>query len=262
MPEFTEYAPGTFSWVDNGTTDPAAAKAFYTALFGWDTEDSPAPDGSTYTTYSKAGKNVAGVRALGSMEQQMGVPPHWLSYITVENIDATVTKVTASGGTVLSPTMDVPDAGRFAVFADPAGAVFAGWEPHGMPGAGLANEHGTLIWNELMTNDVAGAHAFYAAVFGWSATTQEMPSGEYTVFQDGEETRAGAMALTEDMGPMPPSWSAYFAVDDADAIVALAKDLGGNALIPIMDIPQVGRISAIADPTGAVFSILQPDFPG
>ena len=98
MGERTGYPPGTFSWADLGTVDAAAVKAFYAGLFGWEAEDVPAGDAGTYTMLRKDGREVAGMSELSAEMGEQGVPPHWLSYVTVEDVDATVARAEELGG--------------------------------------------------------------------------------------------------------------------------------------------------------------------
>jgi predicted enzyme related to lactoylglutathione lyase len=76
MGERTSYPHGTFSWVDLGTTDPDAAKAFFSELFGWDYEDNPVGDGVVYSMATLRGKHVAAISPQMQMEREQGVPPH------------------------------------------------------------------------------------------------------------------------------------------------------------------------------------------
>lgn len=261
MPEFTAYAPGTFCWIDTGTTDAAASQAFYTGLFGWTAEDSPTPDGRIYTMYSLDGKPVAGGSALSEALQSMGVQSHWLSYISVEDAASTLKEVAAAGGTLMGPPIPIPGAGTMGIFSDPTGATCAIWQADGHFGAGLANDPGSLIWNELLTNDVEAAASFYTKVFGWQHEMSEMPSGPYHLFKDGEAFRAGMMAISAEMGEMPPSWSVYLAVADMDAAVAKVSELGGRVEGEIIDAAGVGKMAVTADPTGAYFMMMEAVFP-
>lgn len=250
MPERTEYAPGTPSWVDIQTSDPDAAKRFYGALFGWEYDDRPVPQGGVYSMAQIRGRNVAAVAPLPPGQE---VPPHWNSYVTVADVDATAARVADTGGTLLMPPFDVMDAGRMALVQDPTGGVVALWQAKNDIGAQLVNEHGSLCWNELHTPDVATASAFYSQLLGWQPTA--MPDmGEYRVFMLGENGIAGAMPPA--VPGMPAAWLVYFAVDDAEAAVATAKQLGGTVLAEPTDIP-VGRMAMLADPQGAVFAIIR-----
>jgi predicted enzyme related to lactoylglutathione lyase len=182
-------------------------------------------------------------------------PPFWTTYVTVDDVDATTEAVTGAGGQVIMEPLDVLDAGRMAVFADPAGAAFSVWQAMAHVGAGIVNEPGTLSWNELMTTDVEGAKAFYQAVFGWSAVTHEgeMP---YTEFKVNDRSIAGMMAKPP-MVPdeVPPHWSVYFAVEDTDATVAKVAELGGQLVMPARDIDP-GRFAVVSDPAGATFNVI------
>lgn len=260
MPARDGYAHGVPSWVDLGTTDVEGAKAFYGAVFGWEAEDQPTDQGVPYTMLSKDGKVVAGLGPISPDQAAAGMPPMWNSYVNVDSVDDTIANVIEAGGSVLMPAMDVMDAGRMAFIADPTGATIGLWEAGSHHGAELVNEHGTLSWNELMTDDTEAAGQFYTTVFGWRTETAEMPGGLYTSFwADGNvegNAAAGMMAKTEEMGDFPSYWGVYFSVDDVDATLGAVKDNGGQVLMPPMDIPQVGRMAVVQDPQGATMSVI------
>lgn len=206
--------------------------------------------------FTQGGKAVAGAGPI----QAEGQPPVWTTYVTVEDADATVERVKEAGGAVLMEPMDVMTAGRMAVLADPGGAAFAVWQPREHVGAELVNEPVSLAWNELRTRDPEGAKEFYSSVFGWGA----MPFGEmegYTVWTLGgsapENGRGGMidMAGTPIPDGVPPHWDVNFAVADVDATAARCGELGGEVVVPPMDIP-VGRMAALRDPTGATFTAI------
>lgn len=252
MPERTEYKHGVPNWIDLGTTDVAGAKAFYSGLFGWTHEDLPTDMGMPYTMFSKNGKMVAGA---GPVPQE-GMPSFWNSYVNVDSVDDTIAKVEANGGSVMMPAMDVMTSGRMAFVSDPTGASIGLWEPKDHKGAELVNEDGSLVWNELMTDDVEANKAFFAATLGWSEETTPMEGGPvYTSFKVGEDYVAGMMAKTPDM-QFPNYWNVYFAVDDVDAAAEKATSLGGTLMSPPFDTP-VGRMAVVSDPQGASFSIIK-----
>lgn len=250
--EMTRYEPGTPSWVDLGTPDPAGAAAFYGALFGWEVKDQ-GPDAGGYRMAFLRGKPVAGI----GPQQQPDVPPWWTSYLTVSDADATAKVVREAGGQVFMEPTDVLTAGRMAVFADPTGAVFAVWQPGDHIGAGLVTEPGTLCWNELTTRQPDAAVAFYRAVFGWTADAQPMGPLTYTQWHRGGTVVGGMMPMEGDSWPaeIPSHWMVYFAVEDTDAAAAKVTELGGMVSVPPTDIPP-GRLAVVNDPHGAVFSIL------
>jgi predicted enzyme related to lactoylglutathione lyase len=249
--EIDRYEPGVPSWVDLGSPDPQRAADFYGALFGWDAPEGPEEAGG-YRVAMVGDRAVAGI----GQAQNPG-PPVWATYVNVESADATAEKVTAAGGQVILPPMDVLDVGRMAVFTDSVGAFFSVWQPGTHPGAQLVNEPGTWGWSELLTTDLDASKAFYSAVFGWGADTHGGgPMGSYTEWQVNGRSVAGMM-LKPPMLPaeVPPHWAVYFAVADADTAAARVAELGGSVMMPPMDI-EPGRFAVVADPTGAVFNVI------
>ena len=249
--EVESYEHGVPSWVDHSSADPGKAGAFYSELFGWDVQAGP-PEAGGYAMATKNGRQVAGI----GPAQGPG-PTAWATYINVDSVDDIAARVEAAGGRVLMPPMDVMDAGRLGMFADPSGAVFGAWQPGAHKGAGLVNEESTFGWNELITDDVEGAKSFYKAVFGWEPATQEQGGGPgYTEFKVGGRSIAGMMGRPPGMpAGAPPFWGVYFIVPDTDAAAAKIKELGGALMMGPQDIP-IGRIAVVADPLGAVFNII------
>lgn len=139
-----------------------------------------------YTAFSLDGHFVAGM-----IDQQGGAPAAWLSYVAVENADAACGRAVELGATVLQETSTVEEAGRLTVLADPAGAVFAVWEPGGFAGAGLVNEVGSLSLNQLNTTDVEGAKRFYGELFGWRTEFVGTEGSEYWGLYNGENMKGG-----------------------------------------------------------------------
>lgn len=247
----TSYAPGTPSWVDLGTTDPDAASAFYSALFGWDIQEGP-PETGGYRMCLLHGAPVAGLMSVMSEDQ----PPAWMTYVSTDDADATAAKVAEAGGSVVAEPMDVLTFGRMAVFADDAGAQFAAWQPRDHIGAGVVNETGALVWNELNVRDAEAAMAFYGAVFGWRGEPVPDSPMPYTQWMLGEDGIAGMIQMTDQWPPeVPPHWVVYFAVDDCDASCARAQELGGSVSVEPFDIP-IGRFAMLGDPQGAFFSVI------
>jgi len=253
--EFERYDEGVPSWVDLGSTDPAKTRAFYGELFGWNCPEGP-PEAGGYAVCDIGGKTVAGI----GPQMNPDFPPAWMTYVNVGSADATAAKVAPAGGAVLAEPMDVMEAGRLAIMADPLGAVIGLWQPNQHAGAQLANEPGTYIWRELMTTDLDTSKAFYKAVFGWDAEDQGPPGGPpaYTEWKVGGKSVGGMMLISGDTpADMPPNWGVYFAVADTDASAAKAKELGATVFMGPADI-EPGRFAVLADDVGAVFSILQP----
>ncbi len=116
--------------------------------------------------------------------------------------------------------------------------------------------HGAFSWNELMTNDVAGAKRFYSELLGWTLTDMESSCGSYTMAKAGDTEVAGIMATPAEAQGMPPAWGAYVTVDDVDAMPAQVEALGGKVILPPQDIPDVGRFMVMQDPQGAVLMLI------
>lgn len=254
MPERSEYEPGTPSWANVTSPEIPVSAKFYEQLFGWRcviTGD-PAQTGG-YGMFMQDDHNVAGIGPVMG-----GAPSAWTTFITVTDAAQTAEAVKAAGGKVLMAPMQVLDVGHMALFADPAGSMFAIWQPLRHKGAGIVNEPVSMTWNELTTRDIGGSQAFYEAVFGWRAEPMPMATG-MNYFQwllDGKPV-AGMIEM-DDKWPaeVPAHWMVYFAVTDADAIAAKAAELGGKVVVEPFDIP-VGREAVLNDPFGAAFSVVK-----
>lgn len=259
MPTRDSYEPGRPSWVDLGTSDPAAARSFYGELLGWSADVDPRPEAGGYAQFRRDGHAVAGVGPLFTE----GMPPAWTMYIATDDADATAEAITANGGTLMVPPLDVLDAGRMAVFAGPDGAVAGLWQARRHTGAELVNEPGGWTWCHLATRDQPAAETFYAAVFGWAKRSDDQ-WGEYWALGEGEV--ASVSTIGDEMpAAVPAHWQLAFMVDDADATVARAVELGATPHGPMEDMPMGGRAGALADPQGAQFGVLSfaapPDEP-
>jgi uncharacterized protein len=273
------YPAGVPCWVDTGQPDPEAAAEFYGGVFGWDFEDRmPADAPGRYLIAQLRGRDVA---AVGSQPEQAPPTAAWNTYVWVDSADDAAEKVKAAGGQAVMEPFDVLDAGRMAVFSDPAGAIFFVWQAGRHKGAQLVNEPGTWNFSGLNTRDIEGAKAFYGEVFGWQADTVDLGDGDAVMWtlpgygayleqrdpglrdrmaSDGapkgfEDAVAWLSPMTSDQFPedVPPHWSVTFAVDDADAVADSAAKLGGKVLAPPFDAPFV-RMTVLSDPQGAVFT--------
>jgi hypothetical protein len=253
MSERTSYEPGTPSWVDLTTSDPAGAKEFYGGLFGWEAEDAGSVEETGgYAMFSLRGKQVAGVGPLMDPNQ----PSVWSTYISTDDADAAVGWARDAGGQVIVEPMDVMDAGRLAFVAHPAGGYVGLWQPGRHIGAQLVNEPGSLTWNQLHTRDKDGAAAFYGAVFGWTVGD----FGGMGVWNLGENGIGGIMDMPPGMpDEVPAFWMTVFSVADADDSVDKALELGGTVLSPPDDIEGVGRFALLNDPQGVTFGIIASD---
>jgi len=266
------FPPGVPCWIDIAQPDPMVAAAFYGALFGWEYEERmPAEAPGHYLVARLRGRDVA---AVGSQLDGASPVPAWSTYIWVDSADEAAARVAGAGGAVLGEPFDVLDAGRMAVCADPAGAMFHLWQPGTHRGAQAVNEPGTWNWSTLSTSDVDASKSFYGAVFGWEADDTDFGGVMWRLpgyadfleqFDPGLRQRhadfgspAGFSDAIGWMMPVdpgqPPHWSVTFSVDDADAVVAEAVELGGAIVGTPVD-NGVVRTAVLTDPQGAAFTV-------
>ena len=122
--EPSETKHGQFSWNELVTNDPAAATSFYKQLFGWTTQEFPMPD-FTYTVVNAGGANTGQGGIMPTPPSAQGMPPAWISYVTVDSVDNTAKQAEKLGGKLVVAPRDIPEVGRFAVIQDPQGAAIA-----------------------------------------------------------------------------------------------------------------------------------------
>jgi len=252
------YPDGLIAWADLNAPDVDAAKVFYAGVLGWDAADIFAGDIRVYSMFSRDGKNVAGVGQQSPEMKAQGLPAIWTTYVNVADVDAVAAAFTVHGGTLFMEPMDVMESGRMAYGSDPTGAAIGFWQPKEHKGADDFNKPGFMTWNELVTDDLDAAVAFYTAVLPWTSAPMEGAPARYEVFSVGERQTGGAMPRPPGMPDEVPShWMVYFWVDDTDAVVAKAGELGGAVAVPAFDTPM-GRMAVISDPAGGTFSVIAP----
>ncbi|MFW6198231.1 MAG: VOC family protein, partial [Acidobacteriota bacterium] len=222
---------GHFLWYELLTPDPRAAVDFYSGIVGWDTRDWQGESEMPYTMLCRGKIPVAGVMQLPEEARQQGAPPHWLGYVGTPDVDATVESVTELAGEVLVAPQDIPEVGRFAVLADPQGAIFATYTPaNEPPGAGQEPGVSEFSWHELATTDQEAAFRFYSELFGWQET-DSMDMGEAGVYRMfGPGRTFGGMFDKPDAMPGPPGWLYYVSVEDVAVAAEAVKSRGGQVV--------------------------------
>ncbi len=249
--QVTKHDNGRFCWAELSTSDGPGAKAFYTSLFGWEAVDNPMGPDMVYTMLNLNGQSAGALYQDNSGK----TPPHWETYVSVDDVEAAAARAKELGGTILAEPMDVMEFGRMAVVQDPTGAVFCMWQPKQHIGYTVINEPGSVCWNELYTRDTAAAATFYSGLFGYGAKQSEMPM-PYTELQLDGKSIAGMMNLGPEHEGVPPHWNIYFTVANCDETYAKATQLGATTLMPPMDVPGVGKMAMMRDPQGAVFAFV------
>lgn len=245
---------GKFVWYDLMTNDLEAAQAFYSEVLGWGTQAWEGGD-MPYTMFAVNGVPLGGLMALPEEAKKMGAPPHWQAYVAVPNAEEAVAKAEELGGQVFVPVTDIPKVGRFAVVADPQGAVLSPFTPS-EDSPDEQQDAAAVTWNELGTSDLKAAWKFYSELYGWDEIqTMDMgDDGDYLMFGLGKEMVGGIFNKpAEGMGP--PSWLYYFNVEDLEGTIERAKSLGAQLLNGPMEVPGGDRVAQLMDPQGAAFAL-------
>ncbi|RIY01329.1 VOC family protein [Aureimonas flava] len=250
---------GTPIWYELVTDDADAAERFYGDVLGWRFRRPPGGLGRDYRVAETNGTGVAGVMA---RPEGMAMPPRWLVYFGVDDVDRAAADAAEAGASIHVPPTDIPGIGRFAFVADPQGQML-----YLMRGAGEADSQafrcgeavpgGHAVWNELSTPDPDAALAFYGRVLRMR-TEGGMPMGNLGEYRF---LHVGPACIGAVMGEMPngrPGWHVYFAVDDIDAAATRLEAAGGHAVQGPDPIPG-GAFSLVAeDARGARFGLVGP----
>ncbi len=245
--------PGKFVWFECATRDLPRSQAFYGEVLGWKAEVFPM--GAESYTMIKADTTIGGWTALDAKDPRA---PHFVSYVSVDDVDATLARIAPAGGTIAAPAFDVPSVGRMAAVVDPTGASFmlyasaSGDDEADAPGW----KAGRFYWNELWTDDPNQALRFYAEVLGYSHKAMDMGAqGTYHVLEHGGVPRGGIMTAPAGVAA---HWLPYVSVDDADAAAKRAARHRGTVELAPTDIPGIGRFAVVRDPQGARLAVIRP----
>ncbi|RYG85108.1 VOC family protein [bacterium] len=250
---------GTPIWYELLSNDAEASKAFYESVLGWNVNAAHPEDAKGYRTLDTGHGLVGGLMQLSDAMRANGAKPTWLFYIGVDDVDASVAKVKAEGGSVLMEPFDQPMAGRIAMVADPQGIPF-----YVMRGASEGDSTafertgmGKCNWHELSTPDQAAGNRFYEKVFGWSYPDKmAMPGGaEYVFAVAGNTTFGATMPATPGTST---GWRFYFRAPDIDAAVEAVKKGGGKVHAGPMEVPGGDRVIVASDAHGIAFGVAAP----
>ncbi|MGI6245335.1 MAG: VOC family protein [Pseudochelatococcus sp.] len=246
---------GAFIWYELMANDPEAAAAFYGEVVGWTSRPFDPADPGRYRIFAAGGEDIGGLMSV----PENGVPG-WVGYIGVADVDATVSALAEDGASRHVPPTDIPGVGRFAVVADPQGAVFCliASAEEGESRAFSLNDAGHCRWNELATSDPEAAFSFYARHFGWTKG-QAIPMGEQGVYQllDRGDVTFGAVLPAPPEVPHPV-WTFYFGVTDIDAAIARITVNGGQVAHGPHEVPGEEFIVIGRDPQGVYFALVGP----
>jgi predicted enzyme related to lactoylglutathione lyase len=248
-----------FIWYELMTSDQEAAEAFYRAVVGWKMVDAGQPR-MRYTILSAGDRGMGGLLALPTEACEAGARPGWLGYVGVPDTDGAAKRIVEAGGAIHRHPADIPNVGRFAVVADPGGAVFMLLTPlprEDAPPPAERTTPGLVSWHELYTSiGQEAAFRFYSGQFGWeTAELMDMgPMGKYRIFGAGGVPMGGMMDKPEN-APVS-AWAFYVNVDGIDAAVHRIETHGGKVLMGPSEVPGGSWIVQALDPQGAAFALV------
>jgi len=252
-----ERFPGKIIWRDLLTNDPAASQQFYGELFGWTFESIGAASNldsdSDYTLIRHNGELIGGMIDTISLNGRADIS-QWIISMSVEDIDARIKTVTASGGKVMTPPTDLQDRGRIAVISDAEGALIGLLETRDGDPRDSEPGMGNFLWDELWTTDVENASAFYSRLAGLTAGTVDVnpdkaAAATYRLLKAGDIPRVGVMPNPLD--GLDPVWVSYLRVESPAAITSRVAELGGRVIVEAGPRPLGGEVAFVAGPSGA-----------
>ena len=256
---------GDFIWYELITPDPDGAQAFYGPLLGWAFKAMDMPD----MDYRLAGTDEGDVAGIMKTPTDAPMPPAWVGYVGVDDVDKMAASITEGGGAVHMAPSDIPGVGRMAFVADTQGAMFYIMKGTG-DGESLSFSYdkprpGHCAWNELSTTDPDAALHFYGQRFGWvkDGDMDMGPLGTYHFLRqagrsDGSVMGQGMIGAVMPMMPgVPmPVWTYYFRVPDIDAAVTHIGTNGGKVVMEPTEIPGGDFSMNAIDPQGAHFALV------
>ncbi|PXY26166.1 glyoxalase [Prauserella sp. PE36] len=251
---------GVPCWIELASANEQAARDFYGELFGWEffIKRDPATVNRRYTIAV-----LHDLQAGGLYQAASDQPTGWMVHLAVGNTVNTAEWVQHLGGTITLGPVDIPDRGSILHAVDPSGAPVVFWQPPG-DWSFATSLPGSFTGADLNTHDGPSADQFYCRLFEF--TSQQIGQGgiDYVEWRLDHEPVLYRYAMDPSyQATVPPHWMIYFEADPArgtDAIAGQALMLGGNVVTAPFDTP-FGRTAVLADPGGAVFSIVDHSRP-
>jgi predicted enzyme related to lactoylglutathione lyase len=255
----TGFTEGEVCWTDLQTSDVAAAKAFYAAVFGWRFEDLPTPDGRSYAQAFLGEDLVTVIAPQNPQQQAAGAPGQWNVYFASSDARELADGLAHAGGTLEFGPEEVGGTGVMVFFAPPGGGTTGAWQAGSHFGTVRSGEPGALAWAELLTPEPQSAVGFFQQLFGQDVTEYPQDDGgKYsTLVVNGAEVAGIAAVPADAEGTLEPGWQVYFGVSSVAEAVAAAEAAGGTVLIAPDEDEEAGTIATLEDPQGGVFSVLE-----
>jgi uncharacterized protein len=252
--------PGKVVWVDLVTPDVERAEAFYGKLFGWSFQK--IGHGSRgYTLALLGGEPVAGMMHV-ALPQGEPKRARWIGFISVPDVPAAQRLVLSQGGKVLVSARSFPKRGDLAVLADPEGTIFGVLSSSTGDVEDFLTEIGDWIWAQFLSREGEKAATFYAAIGRSTVRAAPKPNGAKRWFLDSQGYARASIVELPPRAKARPGWLGYVRVAEVGATVALAEQLGGRVLVAPRSELFDGKVAVLADPSGAVFGVLQWDAVG
>lgn len=229
---------------------PEQSERFYGELFAWKINSVPYGPG-TYRLVYAGEKQIAGIMHF----DKAGIPPHWVSYVTVDDVDATAAKAKAAGGTIANPPMDIPNVGRFAVLLDPDNAptvAFKSANPE--PDSNAQPALGEFVWEQLNSPAPEKSIAFYTQVYGWTSRPQEGDPRMFVLASGGTDV----CTIMQAPPGVPAHWLTYVVVEKLKDANERCKRLGGKVMVEEIPVPKFGALSVVQDELGAMIGLFEP----
>lgn len=254
MPNPQRIPTGRLVWHHLMSLDRARSEQFFTQLFGWTSSEGIIGEEDGYLPLCFAGTPFGGFVRL---DARHGASSHWLIHVTCHDIDRLCQDALALGGVVIASPADIPGVGRFAVVADPEGAVFAPFVPYAALSIPSGASPGAIAWADMQSDDQTAAAGFYSTLFDLKTDVVMLGSDPTIVLESGGVPVASIERRPPEIPA--PCWLPYVRVADMRPAVDRAERLGGELVRPIEDVPGIGQIAWVDDPSGILFGLLRSE---
>ena len=258
QPPTNQRLSGKLIWFDLLTNNVDAAKQFYGSVFGWTFSDVPDSQ-RRFSVISIGNERIGGIFQPAS-PAAAGRPAHWLTFISVPDVDATARYAKSNGGQILAGPTSVPARGTHLVMRDPQGALFGVLKSDSGDPLDDPAQPGEILWADLFVSKPVDAAAFYRGLVGWRSGRRAAGGAkERLVMSAGGFARAGITVLPDGA---KPGWLPYVQVQDVAATLKRVTNAGGRILTPPSPDVLGGRLAVIADPQGGVIGVVHWIPPG
>jgi predicted enzyme related to lactoylglutathione lyase len=245
--------PGRVIWHDLLTKDIDASRRFYGGLFGWEFEELPLTLGfgqsSRYLLIRHKGQLIGGMVDVSRVDKNVN-SSQWVVVMSVQDVDAAATAIGQAGGSLITPPTDLNDRGRIAVVKDSAGALFAMLETRDGDPVERDAALGEFMWDEVWTNDIDEAAAFYQSVAPFKLVNQQLNNVDYKGLAINDKPRVGVLKNPLQEQGLQPTWVSYIRVADM-TVLDQVPALGGEVLMGAQDRAIGGEVAIIRGPSGA-----------